>query len=120
MQLLAECLADFSKELRHMAQVWLGRPTLFRWQAPFRRLVTTRSLCHAVCARAYESALHANRLVPQLFVPSHIFQSMVNVFPVRMCVHQHAITTPATQQVVHRRLQCFSLDVPQSNIHSSN
>ena len=59
---LAELRPEVLEQLRHVQQIRLRRPGVFRWQASLRRLVRCVPLRDAVGARdAGHAALRANR-----------------------------------------------------------
>ncbi len=100
-----------------MQQILLARPEVLGRQTFFRRFVEKLAATDAVRAlQSWNARLRPHRKVSLIDVLPDLIDGLADVATVRMPVHHHTHAALAAEQVVHRRVKRFALDVPQRHI----
>jgi hypothetical protein len=111
-------LAQPRKELRHKIQILLRRPTIFRRQASFRRLVVHLPAADPIGAvESRDSRLRANRFVSKLQVMRDRGERIFDVGPTGVPIYKNGIARCAAEKLIQRCIEAFRFDVPQSRVH---
>ena len=116
-QVGAEFLPQPGEQLRRKIQVMFRRPLVLWWRVLLGRFIGSAAVAYSIgTGQSGYSRLRPNRLVASFPVDRNGLYGLLNVGPAGMPVDQDRLARGTAQKLVQRRVQRFSLDIPERGI----
>src|SRR3989454_10351005 len=121
MDVVAVAQAQRLEQFRGLKEILLRTPDILWAKAPYRRFIKHLVLGNAVSARqTRHTGLGSHSQITHLDKLADFVRGLRDVAAVSMAIHHDSSAALSAQEIVKRRVERLTFDVPECHIHGGN